>query len=113
VIFVDEKDTQKQHAVLGKKKWHLQEKKLRTEVISGKSKKLKKLKPLLHLLQHLNKMILLVMKMRMTRTKSILRKDLWPLGNHLKKTRKARKINANIVIMVLAILNKTIKCLLN
>jgi hypothetical protein len=35
-------------------------------------------------------------------------KSLWPLENHLKKTRKARKINANIVIMIVAILNKTI-----
>jgi hypothetical protein len=45
VINVVEKDTQKQHAVLSKKQWHLLERKLRTEVISGKRKKAKNIKP--------------------------------------------------------------------
>jgi hypothetical protein len=72
VIFVDKKDTPKQHAASSKKQWHLLKRTPRTEVISGKRIKLKKLKPLLQMLQHLNKMIVLVMKMRMTRTKRLL-----------------------------------------
>jgi hypothetical protein len=31
---------------------------------------------------------------------------LWPLGNHLKKTRKPRRIRTNVVIMILVILSK-------
>jgi hypothetical protein len=45
--------------------------------------------------------------------KQALLRVLWPLRNHLKKTRKPLKINANKVIMIQAILNKTIQRLLN
>jgi hypothetical protein len=37
---------------------------------------------------------------------------LWPLGNHLKKIRKRKRINANIVIIILATLSNTIQHLL-
>jgi hypothetical protein len=53
------------------KQWPLLKRTLRTELISGKRKKLKKLNPLLQQLQLLNKKIVLVKKMRMTRTKRL------------------------------------------
>jgi hypothetical protein len=76
VIFVDEKDTPKQHAALGKNQLPLLKRTPKTEVLSGKKIKLKKLKPLIQLLHLLKKMIVLVMKMRMrmTRTKRLYEK---------------------------------------
>jgi hypothetical protein len=82
-------------------------------VLSGKSIKLKKLNPLLQQLQLLSKKIVLVKKMRMTRTKRLLQKALRPLGNHLKNIRKQRRINADVVTMILANLSNTIQHILN
>jgi hypothetical protein len=72
VIFVLEKATPKQHAALSKNQWPLLKRTPRTELLSGKRIKLKKFKPFLQLLHLLNKMIVLVTKMRMTRTKRLL-----------------------------------------
>jgi hypothetical protein len=68
---VVEKATPKHHAALIKNKWPLLKRTLRTEVLSGKRIKLKKFKPFLQLLQLENKKIVLVNKMRMTRTKRL------------------------------------------
>jgi hypothetical protein len=63
VIFVVEKATPKQHAALRKNKWPRAQ---------WKKDKAEKLKPLLQLLKLQNKNIVLVKKMRMTRTKRLL-----------------------------------------
>jgi hypothetical protein len=65
---VSERATPKQHVEISKEQHHLIKRTLRTEVLSGKRIKLKKLNPLLLQLHLLNKKIILVKKMRMTRT---------------------------------------------
>jgi serine phosphatase RsbU (regulator of sigma subunit) len=109
VIFVDERVTQRLHAELRKKQWPLQRKTQRTEVLSGKRTELKKHNPLLQLFNQLKKRIVLVM---MKKRKTLRKVSLY-LGKLHKKTRKRRRINANVLIMILVILNKTIQSLLN
>jgi hypothetical protein len=108
VIIVVEKATPKQRAALSKTQWTLRKRTPRTEVLSEKRTKLKNRKLMLQMLQLQNKKIVLVMKKKMTRTKRLLWKVFWPLGNLLKNIRKPRRINANVVIMILATLSKTI-----
>jgi hypothetical protein len=69
---VVEKATPKQHAALSKKQWPLLKRTPKTEVLSEKRMKLKKVKSLLQLLQLKSKKIVLVKKIRMTRTKWLL-----------------------------------------
>jgi hypothetical protein len=72
VIFVAERATPKQHAALSKNQWPLLKRTLRTEVLSGKRIKLERLNPLFQQLQLQSKKIVLVKKMRMTRTNRLL-----------------------------------------
>jgi hypothetical protein len=72
VTFVAEKATPKQHAGLSKNQWPLLKRTLRKELLSEKSIKLKNLNPLLQQLQIQSKKIVLVKKIRMTRTKRLL-----------------------------------------
>jgi hypothetical protein len=85
------KATQKQHTTLSKNQWPQLKRTLRIEVLSGKRIKLKQLNPLLQQLKLQSKKIVLVKKMRMTRTKRLLWKALWPLGKSSHKDKKAQK----------------------